>query len=140
MNWTCGAKRALGVAMLSLVISSCSVDGGADLTGGESSRLCFRNTYGEREGERDRQQLIVAIDGDRATGSYDWLPAFKDKRRGTFKGDFSDGVVRGDYTFLQEGKRETVSIAITITEDAALVSGGPPELGLKASIQRVACD
>lgn len=153
----CGreARRALAVVTLSIVAGGCNfgsdeeprpegspgVEGRAEDPAGEGTlRHCFRNSYGDREGEMDREELIVEIDGDRARGSYDWLPAFKDQRRGTIEGDWRDGVVRADYSFMQEGTRDTVRIEIIVTERQALVSGGPPELGLKASIERVACD
>ena len=74
------------------------------------------------------------------TGSYNWLPAFKDQRKGNLKGTISGEIITAQYTFMQEGKEETASLEIYLSETEAVISGGAPELGLNATLPHVECN
>ncbi len=102
---------------------------------------CFRNEY-PHEGSSDKDVLELQIDlnGDAVKGTYNWLPAFKDQRKGVFRGELKNNVVKGEYSFQQEGTSETVRIEITLHEDKAVVKGGEPELGLNETIEKVECE
>ena len=107
----------------------------------ESSTACYRNEVGYADGSglADVQELTVQFEGDRASGSYDWLPAEKDQRRGRFDGTLAGETIQATYRFEQEGFDDTAQIQITLSDDQAVVSGGPDELGLATTLPRVTC-
>ena len=72
-------------------------------------------------------------------GDYNWLPAFKDPRLGTFEGNFDGPVISANYKFTQEGRSQTAQIRIRLEPGQAVVEGGLPELGLNATIGQVDC-
>ena len=99
---------------------------------------CFWSEFG-MDDIKDVEELTVVLDGDAATGVYNWIPAYKDKRLGNYTGTFADPVISADYEFQQEGQTTTAKIMITIEDDQVSVEGGAPELGLKTTIARVEC-
>jgi hypothetical protein len=100
--------------------------------------LCYQQVTGEGENQ-DISVVVLNVKGESAEGSYDWLPAFKDHRKGTFKGTRKAKTITADYTYSQEGVTETTSITL-VQEDAGLtISGGPPELGLSAQLPVANC-
>ncbi len=101
-------------------------------------RHCFRSEFG-MDDVKDVEELTIILDGDVATGVYNWIPAYKDKRMGTYTGTFADPVISADYEFQQEGQTATAQITITIEDDQVSIEGGAPELGLKTTIARVGC-
>ena len=48
---------------------------------------------------KDVEELIVALDGNAATGEYNWIPAYKDKRLGKFTGTVEGQIVSATYTY-----------------------------------------
>jgi uncharacterized membrane protein len=104
-------------------------------------RYCYHRMTlpGADPGTGDVQLLAVEVQGLFAQGKYDWLPAEKDARRGTFDGVLDGHTVHGVYEFSQEGQRDEAPIAIRLGNDEARVSGGAPELGLAATLPAVAC-
>ncbi|MEZ4883945.1 MAG: hypothetical protein R3E32_04325 [Chitinophagales bacterium] len=101
---------------------------------------CFRNEY-PHEGSEDKDvlELQIEVKGNTVTGAYNWLPAFKDQRKGAIRGMLEDSIIKGEYNFQQEGTTETVRIEIALEDDKAVVKGGEPALGLEATIQKVEC-
>lgn len=104
----------------------------------ESVSHCFRNEYSNGD-IRDVEELIINIAGSQATGEYNWIPAFKDRRYGTFDGFFANNTVDATYTFQQEGVEDSTQISILIEENKAIVEGGAPALGLDATLTRSDC-
>ena len=112
------------------------------------NRQCYRNEYpfenlpDDFEGspdQKDVEWLAIEIDGDHATGEYNWLPAFKDKRIGRFEGSLDGQLVSASYEYTQEGQSSVVPISIRLESEQVVVEGGPPELGLNVTIARVDC-
>ncbi len=99
---------------------------------------CFRSEFG-MDDIKDVEELTVVLDGDAATGMYNWIPAYKDKRMGNYTGTFADPVISADYEFQQEGQTATAMITITIEDQQVKVEGGAPELGLNTTIARIDC-
>ncbi len=87
----------------------------------------------------DVEELIVEISDNHATGQFNWIPAYKDKRLGRFSGSIQDNTINASYDFEQEGLSDTVTITISIEEEKAVVDGGPPELGLNVTLVRAGC-
>lgn len=104
------------------------------------TNYCFRNEY-PHEGSEDKDilELEINANGDAIRGKYNWLPAFKDQRKGIFRGQIIDNVVKGEYSFQQEGSAQTVPIEIILSENEAIVEGGNVELGLNQTIEKVDC-
>ncbi|MEE9330026.1 MAG: hypothetical protein V3V30_07785 [Parvularculaceae bacterium] len=99
---------------------------------------CFWSEFG-MDDIKDVEELTVVLDGDAATGVYNWIPAYKDKRMGNYTGTFADPVISAEYEFQQEGQTATAMITITIEDQQVTVAGGAPELGLNTTIARVEC-
>jgi hypothetical protein len=99
---------------------------------------CFRNEY-PIDDTRDLEELVVEVRGSRATGEYNWLPAYKDRRVGRFTGALEEGVIDARYEYRQEGTTGTARISIALEDHRAVVRGGPPELGLERTLARVEC-
>ncbi len=99
---------------------------------------CFRSEFG-MDDIKDVEELTIIIDGEAATGEYNWIPGYKDKRLGSYTGTFADPVISATYEFQQEGQTATAAITITIEDEQVTVEGGAPELGLNTTIARVDC-
>lgn len=108
----------------------------------EEKLLCFRNEYPfeDNSGKVDVEELTLAITGNQVTGMYNWLPAEKDQRKGTFTGTITGKTINAKYTFMQEGIEESTNISIEIKDDKVSVNGGNPELGLQAEIKKADCN
>ena len=103
--------------------------------------LCFRKEYPYKDNSsmKDVVELQLSIDGSQVTGTYNWLPAEKDQRKGTLTGTIVDKTITANYRFMQEGIESTVPLQITLTEKEAMVSGENAELGMDATLAKVGC-
>ena len=109
-----------------------------------SSMLCFRNEVPyqgtpDDPDDMDVEELIVMVEGGRATGEYNWLPAYRSQRFGNFSGSFQDNIITATYEYEQEGQSSATEIVISLEEDQASIEGGPPELGLNRTLPSVEC-
>ena len=109
-----------------------------------SSVLCFRHEVPyqgtpDNPNDMDVEELIVMVEGDRARGEYNWLPAYRGQRLGSFSGSFEDNLITATYDYEQEGQSSATAIVISLEEDQASVEGGPPELGLNRTLPQVEC-
>lgn len=140
----------LATVLAALTISACADrDGAAEISPSDApaaqvtalERHCFRDVFGlpDATGEEDVLELLVMTSGALANGQYNWLPARKDRRIGTFDGRYADGLVEATYNYEQEGRAGEEIIIIELDDTSATVSGGPPELGLDGTITRVDC-
>ncbi|MBE7383535.1 MAG: hypothetical protein F6J95_019220 [Leptolyngbya sp. SIO1E4] len=111
------------------------------ITEAASDRQCFRNEYPFEDNpeQKDVESLTVDIQGDQVTGEYNWTPALKDARTGSFNGSINDDVITADYEYMQEGQSGETDITIRLEPEQAVVEGGAPELGLSTAIARVDC-
>jgi len=108
----------------------------AEIATTDSVKHCFRNEYGGGE-NRDVEELLVTILGNQATGEYHWIPAFKDRRFGTFEGTVTDNIVDATYTYTQEDSLESEPISVLIEkEQATFRLGGVND---KTPLERVDC-
>lgn len=106
-----------------------------------NGKWCFKNeyVYEDNPSMKDELNLTLIFNGQDVTGNYDWLPQEKDQRKGTLKGKLKDQTITADYVFMQEGEKDTAQIKIVLHKDKAVISGGAPELGLKASLNKTEC-
>lgn len=106
-----------------------------------TDKLCFKNEYPFQDNPsiKDVLELTLNIEGKNVTGTYNWLPAEKDERKGSLDGVIEDKRITAQYRFLQEGIEDSTKLIILINNQKAEVSGGAPELGLNASISSVDC-
>lgn len=99
---------------------------------------CYRNTFTNGD-TTDVEELRITIKDESVTGAYNWLPQFKDQRKGTFEGSVADHTISAKYTFNQEGQSQSEDITLIITDNDATVEGGAPELGLNRTLNKVDC-
>lgn len=83
------------------------------------------------------QEIQLTINGDKVTGIYNWLPAYKDKRKGSLKGIIRNDTIICQYNFSQEGTVDSANLIIILTNKKAIISGGKVELGLNATISEI---
>ena len=104
--------------------------------------LCFRNEYPfqNEPTKKDVLELNLTIMGDNVTGHYNWLPAEKDQRKGSLKGEMKDNVIEANYIFSQEGINDTIPITIILGNHEAIIKSENAELGLDATIKEIDCD
>jgi hypothetical protein len=103
---------------------------------------CFRNEYNfaEEPGVKDVQEIQLTINGDKVTGAYNWLPAYKDQRKGSLKGIIRNDTIICQYNFSQEGIEDSANLKIVLINKKAIISGGKIELGLNATISEIDCE
>ncbi len=108
----------------------------------KEDNYCFRNQFpfADNSGDMDIEELLLKITANKVTGTYSWLPAYKDQRKGTIEGVITDNVITGSYTFTQEGISNTATIKIAISAKEAIIEGQPAEHGLAATIAKIDCD
>ena len=106
-----------------------------------ANKFCFRNEFpfAGNPSMKDVQELTLLIDGEKVTGTYNWLPAEKDRRDGTLVGTIKGYVISAQYLYMQEGEGAAAELRIVLGDGKAEISGGAPELGLGASIVKVDC-
>ncbi len=105
-----------------------------------SMKMCYQNTYGVVEGEQDFELLWLYIDDGKVKGEYNWLPAFKDKRIGSFWGKTSgESSADVEYLFSQEGINTRVRLILTYDERSVSIKGGEALMGLTARLYRIDC-
>lgn len=142
MKWM--RVRAAAVALATLAAVACSEPPEPPAPEIQVDPLqCFRNEFGDLQldGGVDVQELRIEFDGTKATGVYNWLPAEKDARRGSFEGELGEeSVVLVDYSFSQEGQEKTAQLRIKLHPGQATVTSKTPGSGLDASLKRVDCD
>lgn len=104
------------------------------------AKLCFQNTYGTGEAT-DTQVLWFTRNNNEVEGEYHWLPAFKDKRMGSFKGKLLEaGVAEVSYEFMQEGIKDSQRIQLEFDDTHIEITGADESLGINADIARVECE
>ncbi len=145
--------KAISVPIFSFAIifslAACSENGGSvteppvpespdQVVVAASAKHCFRNESPIGD-TKDVEELIVVLTDGSATGEYNWIPAYKDKRLGKFTGIAEGQIVSATYEYEQEGQSANAAITITLEEEQASVKGGAPELGLNQTLARVDC-
>lgn len=123
-----------------LLLSACqgTAQTTAETAGLESGDYCYRNITSNGD-ITDVEELLFTVNGRSVTGQYNWLPEFKDQRKGTFEGTANGNAINASYEFSQEGRTQTEDITIDVNETEAVIEGGAPELGLGRTISKVDC-
>lgn len=112
-----------------LLLPACRTDQKGTAQSAEPTRYCYRTVFPADgpPGRQDVTELSWEVAGDgRVSGIYNWLPAEKDSRKGTFTGQMAsepiDGfVVHATYTYQQEGTQTEEKINIIVRENQAIV-------------------
>jgi hypothetical protein len=107
----------------------------------EKITLCFRNEnpHHNMPTLKDIEELNLFLKNGKVTGTYNWLPAEKDKREGSLSGSINTNVIKALYTFEQEGIKDTTLIKIVLLNNKAVITGGSLELGLNTTIDKIDC-
>ncbi len=92
-------------------------------------KMCFLSVLGNTEiqGKKVSDSLIMQLEihGNTVTGTYDWIPAEKDSRRGKISAKKEGNQIRGSYIFTQEGRKQTQHIEIDLQGNLAKVTITP---------------
>ncbi len=102
---------------------------------------CFLKEYPFSDGSdnKDVVSLNIEVKGNKISGTYDWLPAMKDQRKGTIEGLLVGNLIEGQYIYMQEGQTDTVAINIALVGNQAQIKGENPEQDLTEILEKVAC-
>lgn len=86
--------------------------------------------------------LTMNDNSDKVTGEYNYLPYEKDRRYGTIRGSIKDDKVKANYTFEQEGQKDTVDLQIELKNKVAFIKGSKKDegLGLSEELQKIDCE
>ncbi len=103
------------------------------------SKSCYQTVTGEGQNS-DVQVLVLNTQGQQIDGVYHWLPAFKDQRLGRFSGKITANGNPVIYTYTQEGIKGSETLGLDIQNSQISVNGGPPEMGLAATLKQIDCD
>lgn len=76
---------------------------------------------------RDTMSLTVNIDGNKVTGTYNWLPYEKDKKTGTYEGQLQDSIVNAVYTYSAEGTSQKEELVFKLENNQAMIKSGELE-------------
>ncbi|HET8809247.1 MAG TPA: hypothetical protein VFM65_03170 [Flavobacteriaceae bacterium] len=106
--------------------------------------LCFLSIVGSSKVDgktvQDSLVLNLKIRNNKVSGVYNWIPAEKDVRRGTIVGEKQENSIRGEYLFMQEGKKQAQSIFINLHDDYAKVTTNAGKQGeMVVEIEKVDC-
>lgn len=123
------------IILLSLLFISCSNNKNDPAT---SIKTCYQNTYGDNK-IKDLEILTITITNKFIKGQYHWLPAFKDKRIGYFKGTKTKQLILAKYDYVQEGIKASTQIQLTLNDKSISVWQEEPALGLNVEIQQIDC-
>ena len=111
----------------------------------KNKTFCFKSS--EKGIEIDGQQYydVTAVqftlsDQGLARGTFDWMPAEKDWRRGQFTGTYQDGSIKALYSFTQEGDEYAENIQIVFNDYKCSVKGTAPDFGDFNDIPKIECE
>lgn len=101
---------------------------------------CYEREIKMGGNTKDRFELFITQVNDvEVKGTFNWLPAQKDSRKGTFDGKVADKLIMGDYTFTQEGKTQSVPIIIDLTTSKAVIKGADNSFGMEVTLNPTKC-
>ncbi|MBA4853016.1 hypothetical protein [Emticicia sp. BO119] len=84
--------------------------------------LCFEEKVG-----KDITTVNLTIEGNKVTGSMEWLPWEKDQARGTLSGEKKGNEIVADYDYMIEGSNQLEEKIFIIEGDKLLIKSGELE-------------
>jgi hypothetical protein len=125
-------KISLLISFVSLMFAACSgnvnnkvsddstaKDTNDDTTAVTSPvQLCFQRLEGTSN--QDTTTLKLLIKGNDVTGDFSHIPYQKDSRKGTISGKRNGKIIKGLWSFMQEGMTDTMSIEFKLDGDRLL--------------------
>ncbi|HEY0055155.1 MAG TPA: hypothetical protein VGB63_07355 [Pedobacter sp.] len=118
--------KLLTLFLLAILISSCNNDSGKvqdqdttiNLVEIKATELCFQRLEGTTN--QDTTTINLRIAADEVNGVMNSVPKEKDSRKGTLKGQKNADVIKALWTYIQEGKEDTLSVEFKLTENGLL--------------------
>lgn len=74
--------------------------------------------------EKDNLLVNIAIDGNKVSGSYDFIPSNSDSNKGVFVGLLEDNIASTKYTYTLNGKEKTEEVVFKIEANKISILGG----------------
>ena len=94
----------------------------ATATAPAAETLCFEEKVG-----KDLTTVRFTIEGNKVTGSMEWLPYEKDQARGTLSGEKMGNEIVADYEYMIEGSNQLEEKIFVLEGDKLLVKSGELE-------------
>ncbi|WGW01379.1 hypothetical protein QF117_11365 [Vibrio sp. YMD68] len=102
-------------------------------------KMCYENRHGVPP-LIDYEILWFTLSNNIVKGEFNWLPALKDRRIGSFNGHkINDNSLDVVYSFYQEGFNSQIKLTIKFDENQVMIEGERPSLGLNRTLARVNC-
>ena len=102
--------------------TAANADTVATATAPETETLCFEEKVG-----KDLTTVRLTIEGNKVTGSMEWLPYEKDQARGTLLGEKKGNEIVADYEYMIEGSNQLEEKIFVLEGDKLLVKSGELE-------------
>jgi hypothetical protein len=77
--------------------------------------MCFQRVEGKSN--QDTSTINLLIDGNAVLGNFNWIPFEKDSRKGTIKGTKDGDIIKGVWTFMQEGTNDSLAVEFKLSGD-----------------------
>ena len=105
-------------------------------------QFCYLAVVGEKEHLKDTTELNLQFTREGIKGEYNWIPAEKDARKGTFEGEkVAKNTIKAKYIYMQEGQEQSKVMIIKMTENAAKVSLDPgSDFETTTKLKKVTCN
>lgn len=88
----------------------------------QNQSLCFSRTE-----NRDVTTATITINGEKVTGTFNWIPFEKDSARGTLSGTLQNGEMNLMYDYMIEGARQTEEKIMKIENGKLFIKHGELE-------------
>lgn len=119
-------KSALIIVSAIMIFTSCDFNNGQKSISQDSvptncqvnherSELCFQRLDGSSS--QDTSLIRLIINKETVTGDFNYIPYQKDSRRGTLTGVKNGNIIKGVWTFMQEGITDTISVEFKLQND-----------------------
>lgn len=80
--------------------------------------ICFQRLEGSSN--QDTSTLHLIIDNEQVSGDFNHIPYQKDSRKGTVKGLKNADIIKGVWTYMQEGVTDTLSVEFKLSGNQLL--------------------
>lgn len=83
-----------------------------------NSTLCFEHYAGTTN--QDTTILHLEISDNNVKGDLKWIPFEKDSRRGSIRGTREGDIIKGTWTYMQEGQQDSLPVEFKLLKNKIL--------------------
>jgi hypothetical protein len=81
-------------------------------------KACFQRLEGLQN--QDTTNITLLISGNKVTGTFNYLPYQKDSRKGSVTGEKQGDIIKGLWTYVQEGLKDTLVVEFKLQKSLLL--------------------